>query len=83
MNPTDRKRQDWRHNDRPGKPWHRDPLAYHWQCEARRCWRQRDRLGHWHARGRDMGTDDPGAGNRYHPECRPIRTLWDIQPDIQ
>lgn len=42
---------------------------YRWQCEAERCYRQRDRAGRWHANGRDMGANDPGAGNRYHPEC--------------
>lgn len=49
---------------------------YRWQCEAERCYFQRDRLGHWHPRGRDMGTDDPGAGHRYHPECTPLPILW-------
>lgn len=42
---------------------------YLWQCEAERCYRQRDRRGRWHAHGRDLGPDDPGPGNRYHPEC--------------
>lgn len=48
---------------------------YLWQCEAERCYRQRDRAGRWHSHGRDIGPDDPGAGNRYHAECRPHPTL--------
>ena len=44
---------------------------YIWQCEADRCYRQRDRKGRWHSHGRDMTAQDPGPGNRYHPECHP------------
>lgn len=51
-------------DDRGRPSWKTDPglgEAYRWQCEAIHC-----KVG-----DRDLGTEDPGFGHRYHRECDP------------